>query len=401
MAEFTYVGVDQSGVPIEGTIDATNPREVYETRRAEGDTIYNVWLAGGPKLFPGRERPLRVEDLNVFTSQLASLTASGVPLAPALGELARETSGRRVSKVLERVRNDVDQGNSLEDALERHGDTIPPLYRALVRVGERTGNLPEVLRQLSVFGQRYLWLRYRLQIAMAYPIVLMLLSTLFLGIFVPEVIGQFEDIYATFGQSLPAITTFVLYMGRGLLYGILPLLVALLAILVLLRLFQGNARAHLWWDRFKLRIPLFGPVYQHVISARFFRALSLLLQHGAPIVECLHLAGLASGSTALYAAARQASAAVAEGTEISEALAETHMLRRTHAWILRQGERNGTFPETLARLATACDQEAERLEKRSLAQVGPAMVALFGVLIGVFVVACFVPIFQFSSFMGP
>ncbi|MCF6286999.1 MAG: type II secretion system F family protein, partial [Candidatus Hydrogenedentes bacterium] len=294
------------------------------------------------------ERPLRTEDLNLFTEQLASLTASGVPLAPALAELSHELRGGRLGALLERVWSDVEGGTSLEEALGRQGDAIPPLYSSLVRVGERTGNLPAVLQQLSQFGQRYLWLRYRLQVAMAYPVVLLAALLLFLGGFVPHVMGQFEELYASFGRDLPLLSAGVLGFGRGLWRWGLPAGGCLAALSViqflLLRSSIWSSRLLLPWERLKLAAPLFGPVYQTVLSARFFRALSLMLAHGAPIAESLHLAGLATGSAYFSQAARQAAAAVMQGEGVSDALRATGVLRRTHCWILQQGERNGKFP---------------------------------------------------------
>jgi type IV pilus assembly protein PilC len=345
-------------------------------------------------------RPLRREDLNLFTEQLASLTASGVPLAPALAELSHELRGGRLGALLERVRADVEGGTSLEEALGRHGEAIPPLYSSLVRVGERTGNLPAVLQQLSAFGQRYLWLRYRLQVAMAYPTVLFVLLLIFLGFFVTHVMAQFEDLYASFGRDLPLLSAWVLGLGRGLLHWGLPAGGGLAILALILRGIARGPRFDIPWERLKMVVPFFGPVYRTVLSARFFRALSLMLAHGAPIAESLRLAGLATGSALFSRAAQQAAMAVTQGEGVSDALGATGVLRRTHCWILEQGERNGKFPVVLERLADTCDQEAERLEQNSLSMVGPGMVIVCGVLVGAAVIACFIPVLQVSGFIG-
>lgn len=400
MTKFAYYGMDKTGAPIEGQMDANSYEEVVRAGRLEGHTFYSVRMVDRPGLFSGQGSPLRLEDLNLFTDQLASLTSSGVPLAPALGELARELQGRRIGAVLNRLHADIEGGDSLEEALARHGDVIPPLYGSLVRVGERTGNLPEVLRQLSEFGQRYLWFRYRLQVAMAYPAVLLFVLLLFLAVFVPNVIGEFEVIFLQFGYEMPFLSALVLGAGRGLIHvGIPVAAVCFLLLLVLPLLFRGS-RSRRFLDRVKISIPLFGPIYQTVVSARFYRALSLMLSHGIPILESLHLAGLATGSALFTEAARQAADEVAGGEAVGDSLKSTGVFRKTHVWIMQQGERNGKFPEALARLADGCDQEADRLEQASLTQIGPGIVVFCGVFVGLFVVASFLPIFKFIGLIG-
>ena len=400
MAEFMYYGTDAKGAMTEGVMEADDVRAVYRARREAGEVVYSVEPVGGRPWMSGEARPLGIGDLSVLTEQLGSLTASGVPLAPALGELAKEMGGRRAKTLLETLRVKVEGGSSLEEALEGLGDQVPPLYRALVRVGERTGNLPEVLRQLTAFGQRYMWLRHQVQIAVLYPAILFMLTLLFLGVFVPHVLTQFDEIYASFGRELPPLTQWVLWLGQGLLYGLIPASIALLGAVAVVYLGGRRRGGSLAWERIKLSVPFFGPIYRTVLSARFLRALSLLLAHGAPIVESLHLAGLASNSTVFLKGARRAAAAVSEGNDVSDSVAKGDLLKRSHGWMLRQGERNGNFTETLTRLADICDRDAERLQRHSLSILGPSLVAVCGVLVGLFVVASFVPVFQFPGIIG-
>lgn len=401
MPLFRYSGIDRTGAPVMGEAEADSAFALVAVLRESGEFVHAVSPLDAPRGFRRNDRPMRLEELNHFTGQLASLSRSGMPLVPALAELAREARGRRLRDVLGDVRRDVEGGRSLEEALARHSNAFPPLYTSLIRMGERTGNLPAVLQQLSAYGQRHLWLRNRLIVAAAYPAFLAIALLLFMGVFVPEVIGQFQNLYHQMGGELPWLTDTVLSIGRGVRAVLLPLAgIAAGAALVsrlLFRIFPPGNGPRALWDAILLSTPAIGPIYRTVASARFFRALGVLLENGAPIVESLYLAGLASGSVRFEVASTAAAAQVAQGEPVSAALAGTGVLRRTDAWMLRQGETNGDFAGGLIRLADACDREAEQRQHDSLSALGPCLVAACGILVALAVVACFLPIFQIPT----
>jgi type II secretory pathway component PulF len=401
MPLFDYAGIDKHGNPVSGEADAPSAYELIETLRGSGILVHAAEARDRMPAPRGAKAALSLDELNQFTDHLAALTRSGMPLAPALAELARDARSQRLRRVLEETHHAVEGGHALEDALARHGTALPPLYLSLIRVGERTGNLPGVLLQLASYGQRHAWLRQRLLLAIAYPLFLLLAMLLFLGVFVTAVIGQFEQMYLQFGAALPGITAAVLAVGRltaSFGYPAIGLLGALATATWMLfgRAPLGSAARRVW-ENLLLRCPGAGSGYQAILSARFFRALALLLENGAPIVEALHLSGTATGSSRFAAAAARAGSRVAQGTPVGEALGDTGVLRPTESWMMKQGETLGNFPGTLARLADLCDREAVRTQQNMISMLGPALVAVCGLLVGLVVVACFLPIFQFST----
>ncbi len=401
MATFDYEGLSQTGNLVSGEAEAESIYLLTQELRTAGIFLHTVAPRDRETRPHKMDRPLGVEELNCFTEQLAGLTRSGMPLAPALAELAREVRGRRLRRVLEEVRHTVESGRTLEEAFERQGKAIPALYRNLIRVGERTGNLPGVLQQLAEYGERHIWLRQRTLLAVAYPVFLVVALLLFMGLFVTRVISQFESIYDSFGGTLPAFTGAVLVCGQWIEAVVYPAL-ALVATLALFSWFFGGRASfgslgRRYWEALLLRFPGVGGAYQAILSARFFRALGMMLENGAPIVEALHLAGMATGSTRFASASVRAATRVAQGEPVSEALGDTGMLRRLELWMLKQGESQGDFPTALIRLADLCDRDASNRQLVTLSTLGPALVTLFGILIGIVVVACFLPIFQISS----
>ena len=403
MTAYRYTGRDRDGHPVDVTVEAPSVSDVVVAAQASGHRVHQIQTARSGGRFSWSSGTLSTADLTLMTEQLGTLTASGVPLGHALRELARESRRGRLRNLLERAEADVSNGESLEAALARQGASVPPLYLSLVRVGERTGNLPAVLQQLSVFGQRYQWVRYRVQIALAYPLFLLVAMAVFLAVFVTRVMGQFEDIYSSFDRDLPGLTSAVLVTGRWMTEVGLPVIGLMLGMFfilaVLFRLGYLRQRLGMPLERLKLRLPILGAVFQTVASARFFRALSMLLEHGVPIVESLHLAGLATGSPLMAETAQEAAEAVAGGEEIGAVLKKSGVFRRTHTWMMLQGERSQDFPAALDRLAATCEREAEALEKHSLSFVGPMAIAFCGVLVAIGVVACFLPIFHFPGLL--
>jgi len=401
MPIFDYEGLDRTGNPVAGEAEATSAYTLVQGLRETGTFVYTVAPKEPAARAPRNNRPLRLEDLNLFTEQLAALTQSGMSLSPALAELSRNVRRRRLRRLVDEARYAVEGGHSMEDVFERQGNAFPPLYVSLVRVGERTGNLPAVLQQLAAYGQRHVWLRQRLLVATAYPAFLFAVLLLFLGLFVTEVLGQFGEMYAQFGAALPVLTQGVLTAGWYTAHVGFPVLGIVGALCIAGWLFLGRAPfggvARRTWEGCLMHCPGVGRSYQAILSARFFRALGMLLENGAPIVEALHLAGMATGSSRFAAASVRAAARVAQGEPVGTALGDTGMLRRTERWMMKQGEALSDFPAALLRLADFCDREAGNRQQAAIATVGPLLIACCGILVGLVVVACFLPIFQFAT----
>lgn len=401
MSSYIAEALDAKGLPVLERLEADSIAAAVRALRERGLYVYKVTPEDFVAGFRWEGRPLRTEELGQITEQLAALTKGGMPLAPALGEIAREVRSSRLRRVVEDTQRAIEQGRTLEEAFSLHPGALPPVFISLLRVGERSGNLPAILVQLSEYSQRVLRLHYRLQVVLAYPLLLAVFLLCFVSFFVATVMGQFENMYSAMGRPLPAPTRMLLTASEFIAAGAIPLMLgAILAALVLLALARftnyGSAiRTAI--DTLRLRTPLIGPMYRAVATGRFLRVLGMLLGQHAPIVESLHLAGIGSGSPRFAAAAMSVAAQAAHGECISESLQMTGLLRPSVCWMLKQGENNGDFVNTLIRVAGMCDQEAERREQQALGVLGPGIIITLGVLIGMVVIAAFMPIFQLTS----
>lgn len=395
MPRFSYSGINSTGASVAGEREAESAHDLVAALRAEGEFVHHLEDLDGPRGFQRDARPLRSEDLSLFTSQLAAMIQGGMPLAPALAELAREARGERLRSLLEDAQRQVEGGNTLEAALARHGGAIPPIYLSLIRIGERTGNLPGVLLHLTAFSQRRVQLTQRLQALLAYPIILFISLIIFLGVFVPLVISQFEVMFEQMGGSLPVPTRLLLHVGHFVqsLIPFMPLLILLYVGYVIL--LNTRARAGVRWIREALLLatPVAGRLYSGVLEARFYQGLGTLLESGAPIVESMCLAGLATGSPRVASASVRAAARTAQGESVSQVLSQFGIAKRSHAWMLNQAEAAGTLPLSLRRLADSCHRELEMEELSLCAAAGPVLIVIAGIVAGASIVSCFLPIF--------
>ena len=399
MPRFRYAGISNTGAPVSGEREADTAHGLIAALREEGAFVHDVEDLDRPGGFRRPEASLRAEDLSVFTSQLAALIQSGMPLAPALGELARESRSHRLRSLLDEARRYVEGGHTLEDALTQKDGALPPLYVSLIRVGERTGNLPGVLLHLSEFSQRRIQLSQRIQATLAYPAILFISLWIFLGIFAPLVIGQFETMFAQMGATLPWITTAMLQAGRAVKWAALfpPILMTLYVTYILLLHSPARSSARKIRETILLALPVIGRLYASLLEARFYQALGMLLENGAPIVESLCLAGSATGSPRVEAASLRAASRVAQGEPVSQTLSECRISTGSHGWMLNQAEAAGTLPLSLRRLAEICNRELEMEQQTIFASAGPILIAIAGLITGISVLACFLPIFQIAS----
>ena len=396
MPRFSYSGIDRTGAPVSGERDADSAHALITALRAVGEFAHHVKDLDQRPGFGRGEAPVRLQDLSLFCGHLAALIQSGMPLAPALRELAVEARGKRLRNVLEEARRAVEGGETLEDALAHQGGRVPPLFLSLIRVGERTGNLPGVLLQLSAFGQRRIRFSQRIQATLAYPTILFVSLLVFLGIFVPQVIGQFETMYEQVNGTLPWPTALILQIGEMTKFVILFLFTLPLfgMILVMLHLTPARLWAQRFLERVLLALPWFGRHYAAMLEARYYQALGTLLDNGAPIVESLCLAGEATGSPGIASASIQAAARVAQGEPVSEVLAKFGIAKSSHAWMLLQAEHAGALPGALLRMADQCHQDLEMEELSLCATSGPTLIAIAGLIAGFSIVACFLPILE-------
>lgn len=405
MPRYVYRGVDASGAPVEGEMEGASPHAVAGALRELGYQVNEVAAGEEAPLLPRKSDRLSWRDLELFNEQLGVIVRSGLPLAPSLQSLAEEIDRPALARVVLRLRDDIDRGRSLTEAIARHGEHFPPEYRGMVAAGERAGNLSGVLYHLTDYATRMTELTYHVRSALAYPLLIAIVYLGVVGVILFAVLPGYHDLFDDYGARLPGSTRLWLSVSDALRAGApvwMPLVpVAVVALWLLSRWAQRTPERRRRREAVVRRIPLVGALHRQASMARFTRALGVLLAGGVEAPYSLTLAGAASGSPRLSAAAQRAAEAVRGGQGIGEALEAAHAFGTRLCWLAGHGERRGSgLPDLLFTLAEGFESEVRRADRRLQFLVGPVAIVLLGLLIASLYGAMFSPIFTMADVMS-
>lgn len=404
MAAFEYLALDPRGREQKGLIEADSPRQARQLLREK------QWAPLEVKQAKSKEdvsrgglsfgRGLSARDLALVTRQLATLVQAALPIEEALRAAAAQSTSAKIKSMLLAVRARVMEGHSLAAALREYPSAFPELYRATVEAGEHAGHLGLVLDQLADYTDQRQQSRQKIQLALLYPVILMVASlaivVLLLGYVVPDVVKVFVNT----GQELPALTrgliaTSDVVKNWGWLI-VLGLIGAVLAMRAALR----DPALRLRWHAFILRIPLIGRLSRATNTARFASTLAILTRSGVPLVEALSIAAAVIANLRIRERVVEAAQKVREGSSLTRALDSTGEFPPMMLHMIASGEKSGELDQMLAR--TARNQENDLAAQVSLL-VGlfePFMLVFMGAVVLVIVLAILMPILSLNQLVG-
>ncbi len=401
MPLFEYRAIGPDGKPVEGSMDETSAQRVTQILRDRGLEVNSVRQVGRrPGLFRLKRR-LTWEDINLLNEQLMAITKSGLPLAPSLKALAQDIGNRRLRPVLEDIHARLEAGGSLDDAFSSHPESFPPVYRSMLRAGERTGNLSGVLSHLCTYSERMVEVKNSVQEALAYPILVLVAACVILGFLMIKVIPAFAAVFQDFGAELPGLTQSVIdissfFTGRGF-DSFLWVLGALIVLVFGYKTFRRTETGEYAIDWLKSHVPVMGRLFSAASKAQFSRSLGLLLASNVPLMESLELAAAAAGNAVLREAVRDAARLIEGGDNISYAFESTGHFGHSFCWILGTAEERGEVDRALLDLADSFESSMGRTQRTIMTFVGPLAVIVLGFLIGSIVVALYLPIFTLGD----
>jgi general secretion pathway protein F len=404
---YRYKGVAAGNRAVAGMIDAESVRTAREKLRAEG--VFPTEIAQGkaprvtgtPQVLKQLRLPVLrgVPDLHLalFSSQLATLLNAGVPLLQSLSALSEQVDHERLRSAISAVREEVNQGSTLADALESHGQIFDELYCSMVRSGESSGALGLVLSRLASYIESRMQLRNRMVGALAYPLVVLGASfavALFLLVYVvPNMTRLLRDL----NQPLPLITRIVVGVSEFLVEWWMPLLIAGAGAILLAGRLIDTARGRRAWDSFKLRIPVLGRLMRFVSISRFARTLSTLVTGGLNIVSALDISRRVTGNVVIGRAAEEAKQAITKGASIAGTLRQTGEFPPLVTHMIAVGEASGELDTMLARVADVYDQLVQNALDRMLAVLPPVSIMLVGGVVVIIILSTLLPLLNLTS----
>ena len=401
MLTYTYKAKNDQGAAISGSMLASHRSAVVEMLRKKGYYLLSVepehWLAHVLRSSAGFGYYVGVRDKAIFTRQLATLLRAGSQLSAALKSLAKQTKNRHFASIVEQVHADIEGSRSLSQAMARHPRVFSGVYCAIVAAAEEAGTLSETLVVLSDQLKSQASVNARIKGALVYPIFLLTVSAVVVGVLTSFVIPKFIELFVNSEQRLPLPTQMLVSATTFVRHGwwLIVMGIAAAASISLIALKQAQIR--FWLDRFLLRLPLVGPLNERLLLARFARTLGSLLEGGVRIVSAVKTTRGTATNRAFAKDVSGISEALLKGSSLAAAVGQQQHFSEIAANMIAVGEQSGTLPEMLLEVADMYDQECESALHSVTSLLGPAMLVVLGFIIGFVVMAILLPIFETSS----
>jgi type IV pilus assembly protein PilC len=394
MAVYTYEAMNRQGSIVSGDVSAVDEQGAVARLRETGLTVLelNQKKERAKKRGSARAKKVKVDDLALFSRQLAAMLGAGIPVTQSISTLARQTENISLQAALSDIASSVEGGINLTQAFSRHPKVFSPLYIAMIGAGEIGGILETALLRLSVQLQKEKQLNDNVKSATSYPKMIGAFAVLMFLAMLVGLVPVFEG-FIPAGTPIPGITR-VTFMLSASIRTRWYLWAAGLALIIwgVLR-FAKSRTGHNLWEDWKMRLPLFGPIIQKSVIARFARTLATLLQGGIPVVQALESAGPTAGSDRVADAVTQAIRQIEEGKSVSQPLDQSGLFPPMVINMIAIGEEAGTLPELLDKIAEFYEEDVAALTKSLGSVIEPIMLILIGIVVGGMLLSLYLPIF--------
>jgi type IV pilus assembly protein PilC len=395
---FDYEAIDGQGKRTKGRLEASTDAAAANLLRQQGNVPLTITEAGKGLqreiTLPGFNRRVTLKDLAIFARQFATMTSSGLTLLRSLAILEEQTQKDRLKQAIHDVRRDIEGGTSLSAALARHDRTFPPLMVAMIRAGETGGFLDSALDRVATNFEKDSNLRAQIKSALTYPVIVISFSIVMITCVLLFIVPIFERMFRQLHGNLPLPTKIMVAVSHQLWWlGPLLILAAIAGTLAYRKKLREDFAWRLAFDRFKLRLPVFGPLFTKIAISRFARNLGTLLSVGVPVMQALDVVGATTGNAVIGEAMRDVQASVRDGQPMSAPLVRHPVFPTMVTQMMEVGEETGQISAMLDKVSDFYDHEVEVTTESLTAAIEPVMVVVMGGIIGVMVICLYLPMF--------
>ncbi len=410
MAQFLYEALDKSGKQIKGVIEAPNEEVIIEKLRGMGYYPLRVAthkskasdfdISALPILRTFAHR-IKTKHIMTFTRQLATLIDAGLPILRALYILQEQVESVIFKEKIGQMAKDIESGSSLSEAMAKHPKVFDKLYVSMVRAGEVGGVLEAILNRIAEFLEKRAALIGKVRSAMMYPVVVMFVAVCIVGYIVIAIIPKFTDIFLQLGAAkLPPLTQALVDFSYLLIHKSYIVIGILVAVVVVFKQIYKTREGKYAIDRSLLKLPVFGNILKKVAIARFASTLSTLITAGVPILQALDIVRETSGNEVVSRAMAKVYNSVRDGETIHEPLRESKVFPPLVCHMVAVGEETGAIDQMLTKVAEAYEREVDDTVNALTSIIEPVLIVFLGIIIGVIVVALYLPLFTIPKIMG-
>jgi type IV pilus assembly protein PilC len=399
VAAYSYSAINAEGLELSGELHAPDLSGAREQLRVRGllashldelpsagdDTARNVFKKVKPKT------------LQIFSRQFATMIEAGLNVVQALLILEEQTEDPYFASVVRELRADVEGGLLLSEAMSRHPKIFERLFISMVEAGEAAGILDEVLDRVAMHIEKSTQIKRRVKGAMLYPLMVLSFASLVLTGLLLFLVPVFVNIFSQLGGDLPKLTQYVVAVSDLLKHRFYIIFPGIAAAIIGFRKWKKTDAGRKQWDRFKLKVPKIGPVVLKVTMARFSRTLSTLVSAGVDIIQALEITGQTAGNWMVENALADVRAKVHEGVPIAQPLVDNAIFPPMVSQMVKIGEETGELEKMLGKIADFYEDEVDAAIQSLTSIVEPLMMILVGIMVGVIVIAMYLPMFRMLS----
>ena len=428
MPKYNYVAMDARGKETKGTLEVTNqneaigrvkemglvPTKIIEVDKIKGKSDKKVKAKPAKKAgrkgaamnltinIPGLSGRVKSKVLTAFTRQLATLVDAGLPLLRGLRVLEKQERNATLKKIIGDLALSIEGGSTFSEGLAQHPKVFNRLYVNMVKAGELGGVLEVVLTRLAEFMEKAQKIKGKVVAAMFYPVAVITVATVIMGILLTVVIPRFKEVFAGLGEGrpLPKFTRIVLGISAMVKDHFIYTMIGVIAFAILFSLFKRTKFGRHAWDKFKLKVPVLGPVVSKVAISRFTRTLGTLVSSGVPILQALTIVKETSGNVIVGNAVSAVHDSVKEGETITAPLEGSGVFPPMVISMVDVGEQTGALPEMLLKIADNYDEEVDNAVAAMTSLLEPIMIVCLAVVVGSIVIAMFLPLIDLMNTMG-
>ena len=392
---FSWVGMDKKGNKVSGKSLAPDEAALRADLRRQGIAVNRIKKQA--KAFKGGGK-VKPEDIAVFSRQLATMLAAGIPLVQAFEIVGNGNEKASMQRLILDIKQDVEGGTSLHEALGKHPLYFDDLYVNLVEAGEQAGALETLLDKIATYKEKTEALKKKVKKALFYPAAVLVVAVVVTIILLIFVIPQFESLFKGFGADLPAFTQMVINMSRGLQNNWHWIAGVVGGTFYAFFYFKKRSRAmREFLDRVMLKLPIIGPILYKSAIARFSRTLATMFAAGVPLVEALESVAGACGNIVFENAVLKMRDEVATGQRLQRAMENTGIFPNMVIQMIAVGEEAGALDTMSGKVATFYEAEVDNAVDSMSSLLEPLIMAILGVLVGGMVIAMYLPIFKLGA----
>lgn len=409
MPKFSYKAMNSSGKTVSGIEEAESKQNAISKLKIQGLTVFSIESSEGGNFFSRLDAKLQAKtrkngkvktaEIAIFCRQLSTLVNAGVNVLDAISDIALMVTNPYFGTILTNISEDVKSGKNLSDALSGYPKLFDNAFISMIMVGEKSGKLARVLEDLAGFLENSVKLRRKIKSAASYPVFV---GTFFVFVFFGLVLGiipKFQEMFASFGAELPLPTKMVMNFSNLLIDRMPFFIIFIVAIIAAFKIFTKMPEGKRKWHQFLFKIPIFAPIYTKMIFARFFQTLSTLVRSGVDIISSIQIASNTVANTYVRGILFDIKEQVITGEQFSSEMDKYNLFPKMIVRMTAVGEKSGQLEEMFDKITDYYTDEVDVAVATLSSVVEPVLIIFLGFIVGIAVIALYLPIFNLANAM--